>query len=33
LRSGVVRDEEGVDIFLGNIEGDLEELRIIDISG
>ena len=29
----MVRDEEGVDIFLGNIEGDLEELRIIDISG
>ena len=33
MRSGVVRDEEGVDIFLGNIEGDLEDVRIVDISG
>ena len=33
MRSGVVLDEEGVDIFLGNIEGDLEDVRIADISG
>ena len=30
--SGVVRDEEGVDTFRGNIDGDLEEVRIFDKS-
>ena len=30
--SGVVREEDGVVIFRGSIEGDLEEVRI-DMSG
>lgn len=31
--SGVVREDEGVGIFLGSTEGDLEEVRFVRISG
>lgn len=33
LRSGVVLLEDGVDTFLGNIEGDLDDVRMVDDSG
>jgi len=31
--SGVVRDEEGVGTFLGNIDGDRADSRALDVSG
>lgn len=31
--SGVVLDDEGVGAFLGNIDGDRELARIVDMSG
>jgi hypothetical protein len=33
LRSGVVLEDEGVDTFLGNIEGDLDEVLFDNASG
>lgn len=33
MRSGVVREDNGVETFLGNIDGDLEDVRIVFISG
>lgn len=32
LISGVVREDDGVETFLGNIEGDSEEVRLVGIS-
>lgn len=33
MRSGVVRDDAGVGTFLGNIDGDREDVRNVVASG